>query len=343
MTIQPIFTGIHALIRDGLFALIVLTAAFSAAAAPAQSAAAPRPSFDCGLAQASAERLVCSDSELAALDRQLSEVYASARRKATNEHPSTLRAEQRGWIKGRNDCWKAKDLRACVIDAYRLRIVELQARYRLTPPTAITTFVCDGQPGNEIAVTFFATDPATLIAERGDQVSLMVQQAAASGSRYQGRNEWFWEHQGEATVVWGYGAAEMRCRPQPAPLAVPLVGTTWELTAIQSMDDAQGTTRIDQPERFRLHFAPDGSARFRLDCNRGVATWQATPSPEAGSGSLVFGPLASTKMLCPPGSMDRRWMQAVPYVRSYLIKEGRLYLSLMADGGIYEWLPAQAE
>jgi len=30
-----------------------------------------------------------------------------------------------------------------------------------------------------------------------------------------------------------------------------------------------------------------------------------------------------------------------PYVRSYLIKGGRLYLSLMADGGIYEFEPAK--
>jgi para-nitrobenzyl esterase len=28
------------------------------------------------------------------------------------------------------------------------------------------------------------------------------------------------------------------------------------------------------------------------------------------------------------------------YVRSYRLKNGRLYLSLMADGGIYEWRPA---
>ncbi|MCU0812246.1 MAG: hypothetical protein MUE59_14660, partial [Thiobacillaceae bacterium] len=31
------------------------------------------------------------------------------------------------------------------------------------------------------------------------------------------------------------------------------------------------------------------------------------------------------------------------HVRSYLLKDGKLYLSLMADGGIYEWAPPQAE
>ena len=60
--------------------------------------------------------------------------------------------------------------------------------------------------------SFFATDPPTAIAQRGDQVSFMVQQPAASGARYQGRNESLWEHQGEARIAWGYESPEMQCR-----------------------------------------------------------------------------------------------------------------------------------
>jgi para-nitrobenzyl esterase len=43
--------------------------------------------------------------------------------------------------------------------------------------------------------------------------------------------------------------------------------------------------------------------------------------------------------MCPPGSLHDRIVKQLPYVRSYLIKHGRLYLSLMADGGIYEFEP----
>jgi hypothetical protein len=43
----------------------------------------------------------------------------------------------------------------------------------------------------------------------------MTQQPAASGSRYQGRNESYWEHQGEARVVWGWQAPELRCLNTP--------------------------------------------------------------------------------------------------------------------------------
>jgi len=180
------------------------------AAGPSQ--AAP-PSFDCAKVEArSIEARICGDDELAALDRQLAEVYAQAAKKAVNEHPPVLKAEQRGWIKGRDDCWKASDVRACIADSYRTRTATLQAQYRLVAMTGPVSFTCDGNPANEVVVSYFDTDPKTAIAERGDSVSTMFLQPSASGAKYQGRNESLWEHQGEARITWGYGAPEMVCQ-----------------------------------------------------------------------------------------------------------------------------------
>jgi len=176
---------------------------------------AAEPAFDCTKADGTIEELICQDEKLAELDRKLAEVYTAAALKATNEHPPVLKAEQRGWIKGRNACWKSDDPRACTETDYRHRIAELQARYRLVPEKGPFWFACDGDPRNEVVVTFFETDPPTLIAERGDQVSLMVRQPSGSGAKYQGRNETFWEHKGEATIVWGYDAPEMHCVRKP--------------------------------------------------------------------------------------------------------------------------------
>lgn len=172
---------------------------------------AAAPAFDCSKVSGKVETLICQDDALAALDRKMAGVYKAATRKAANERPPVLKAEQRGWVKGRNDCWKASDLRACVNDEYLHRIAELQARYRLVPMRGPFFFACEGNAANEVAVSYFETDPPSLIAERGDQVSLMFVQRSGSGSRYQGRNEQFWEHHGEAKVVWGYGAPEMSC------------------------------------------------------------------------------------------------------------------------------------
>ena len=180
------------------------------------STLAQGPAFKCDKVEAeSVEALICQDAGLSALDQQLALVYAEASKKAVNEHPATLKAEQRGWIKGRDDCWKSQDQKLCVSDSYHQRIVELQARYRLVDSVGPVTWLCDGDSRNQVVVTFFKTEPATLIAERGDSTSLMTQQISASGSRYLGRNESFWEHQGEATIVWGYGAKEMKCKPSP--------------------------------------------------------------------------------------------------------------------------------
>ncbi|MBF7728953.1 MliC family protein [Pseudomonas sp. N040] len=178
----------------------------------AGSAMAQGPSFDCSKVEnGSIEELVCQNSELSALDQQMATVYAAALKKAGNEHPAYLKPTQRGWIKGRDDCWKADDIPACVRDNYVRRISELQARYRLVESIGPVTFSCNGNPADEVIVTFFKTVPATLIAERGDSTSLMYQAVSASGARYEGPNELFWEHQGTATIRWGYDAPEMAC------------------------------------------------------------------------------------------------------------------------------------
>lgn len=176
------------------------------------AAMAQGPSFSCTKLRAgSIEELVCKDEALSALDRQLASAYASASRKAKNEHPSRLKAEQRGWVKGRDDCWKSDDKRTCVQQVYEHRVVELQARYRLVDAMGPIRYACNGNRADEVTVTFFKTEPASLIAERGDSQSLMVREQAAGGTRYVGRNESFREQQGEATIVWGYGTPEMRC------------------------------------------------------------------------------------------------------------------------------------
>src|SRR5512135_1404820 len=84
-------------------AVAVAACALSAGPTTAHTVtAADEPSFDCSkVAAGSIESLICSDSRLSALDRQLAGVYAEATKKAVDEHPPVLQAEQRGWIKGR--------------------------------------------------------------------------------------------------------------------------------------------------------------------------------------------------------------------------------------------------
>lgn len=168
----------------------------------------------------SVEALVCERAGLALLDARVAQAFTAAQQRAANERPPVLAAEQQGWRRDRHDCWKAgPDVAsaadtaarvACVRESSARRLLELQARYRLVPLSATARWQCDDR--SEVTVSFFnATEPPSLIAERGDQSSLMTQQPAASGSRYQGRNESYWEHQGEARVVWGWQAPALHC------------------------------------------------------------------------------------------------------------------------------------
>lgn len=73
-----------------------------AAAEPPGPAAVPPTvpspaSFDCARADKAAEKLICADPDLAALDRQIGDLYRTAVTRAGN-HAATLKGEQRRWL-----------------------------------------------------------------------------------------------------------------------------------------------------------------------------------------------------------------------------------------------------
>jgi para-nitrobenzyl esterase len=82
-------------------------------------------------------------------------------------------------------------------------------------------------------------------------------------------------------------------------------------------------------------FGADGKVSVKADCNRGHGTWTSS-APNA----LHFGPLATTRAMCPPGSMSDRFLRDFGHMMSYVLKDGKLHISLMADGGIYDFEPA---
>ena len=150
------------------------------------------PSFDCSKAQSSAEQLICTDADLAALDRRVADRYAAAIDAARGldvgaaEAEDRLRTYQRGWVKGRDECWKAEDLRACVEDAYLRREGELVAEWMLETPTGLAAWACDGNPANEVVTVFFDTELPSVRFERGDGIDTGSLVRTGSGSRYEG-------------------------------------------------------------------------------------------------------------------------------------------------------------
>jgi len=118
----------------------------------------------------------------------------------------------------------------------------------------------------------------------------------------------------------------------------PLAGTTWRLISIESMSNEQPGTTIDDPAKYTVTFGKDGRAAFQVDCNRGNGSWTAAAAA-SDSGSLTFGPIALTKMFCPQPSVDATVAADLGRVRSYLLSDGKLHLSMEADSGIMHWEP----
>ncbi|RDV26792.1 DUF1311 domain-containing protein [Alteromonas aestuariivivens] len=176
------------------------------------SPSAAGPSFDCtSVRPGSMEERVCQQPSLAKLDLKMDTVYQQAVKLSDEHMLPNLRAQQRGWIKGRDDCWKSAEPDNCIALSYQQRISELQAWYRLVNHSDPVDYQCGESPANVITVSFFQSLMPALVAERGDQAELMYLQASASGTKYSGRNHEFWEHSGEARVVWGTNSTVMTC------------------------------------------------------------------------------------------------------------------------------------
>ncbi|WP_395332363.1 MliC family protein [Novosphingobium sp. BL-8H] len=166
------------------------------AATDAAPVAVATPSFDCAKADGDAQKLVCSTPELAAMDRELMRLYDLA---LTGPHisaarKSELQATQRGWIKGRDDCWKADDKPACVRDQYAMRIHELRQGYadaRADDAKGVSkgplALACKGQDFL-VSVTFVNTDPGAVWLFWRDQGVGLAHVVSASGALYEGQN-----------------------------------------------------------------------------------------------------------------------------------------------------------
>lgn len=111
-----------------------------------------------------------------------------------------------------------------------------------------------------------------------------------------------------------------------------LDGTSWQLVKFEGGDGTVLTP--DVKGKYTIHFEKDGRFNMRVDCNRGMGTW-LSPGPN----QVQFGRLAMTRAMCPPDPLNDRIIKDWEFLRSYVVKEGRLFLALMADGGIYTFEP----
>lgn len=133
-----------------------------------------------------------------------------------------------------------------------------------------------------------------------------------------------------ATTVFLAGCAA------PPATPVKLDDTRWTLVAFAPAAAGAGEIRPARPDQYRLEFLPAGRLAAQIDCNRGSGTWQSTATPAHGGG-LKLGPLALTRMMCPPDPLGQRLPQDITNIEAYRVVDGRLHLDLAGNAGSYIW------
>jgi uncharacterized protein/phospholipid N-methyltransferase len=177
-----------------------------------------QPSFDCSKASGSIEELICQNDEFAALDHKLAKYFKLATESYPAEELKTLKAGQRGWIKGRNDCWKSDDKSKCVRSHYQHRITDLQITTGSAVITHSAVFICNPDKHDSITAVFYKETelPAAVLTRLSDEIDeqkLLFLTRSGSGARYLGRNVEFWSKGSEAIVTWGViDTTEFKCK-----------------------------------------------------------------------------------------------------------------------------------
>ena len=196
--------------------LAVVLSVIAATLAPAYAASAPSSggSVDCASPSGDVEGAICTEAALAAQDRKLVDVYAAASRSASAEQKNRLFAEQQSWLSERNRCSGAKDRTACLMDRYTRRIADLQAQFKLVASRGPFRYECNKSTSDILTAQYFETDPPTARFFHDGRTVTAYLARAGSGARYENANISYWEHQGEASVVW-YGR-KMTCNASAA-------------------------------------------------------------------------------------------------------------------------------
>lgn len=121
------------------------------------------------------------------------------------------------------------------------------------------------------------------------------------------------------------GGTGQASSPEPDPAAVTrpaapgpsLAASSWYW--LGTIGPAEFVAPAD-PGNFNLEFLDGGQLAAQIDCNRGTSSWR-----QSGN-TMRIGPLATTRMACPPGSEATRFGRQLGQVRSAVVVRGLLEL-----------------
>jgi uncharacterized protein len=177
-----------AMFKIRILTLSLFGAAALAAGACAGSAQAASPSFNCARVTSRAEELICGDRELASMDVEATRLFRLVRDhgKRPAAEKQALNDDRGQWLKMRDECGFADDVRNCVLTSYAVRIHSLREKHaeaRTSDADGITRGPFDLACKNlkqSVKATFIRSDPPISTVQMPDSVHVGI----GSGRRY---------------------------------------------------------------------------------------------------------------------------------------------------------------
>ncbi len=129
-----------------------------------------------------------------------------------------------------------------------------------------------------------------------------------------------------------------RLPSHPLPSRLPprgtLQGVVWEWQGSQYSDDTEAVP--EDPSRYTIEFADDGTATIQADCNQVRADYVANEDDS----TLSITPGASTKVACPEDSLDSEFMRDLEGAAIYFFDDaGDLLIDIKFDSGTMRFSP----
>jgi len=116
--------------------------------------------------------------------------------------------------------------------------------------------------------------------------------------------------------------------------ATSLVGPVWEWESSTFQDGTVLAT--GDPSRYTLQLLPDGNALVQADCNFGTGTYQETQT------GFTLGPVGTTKIACPPDSLDSEFLGQLRNIDRYVFNEDGVLFYLLDDAGTMQFRAGEA-
>ena len=137
-----------------------------------------------------------------------------------------------------------------------------------------------------------------------------------------------------ATVMVGCASGGMSGQSTHTMDPQAVLNKTWQWESTVTPVDK---IEVPNPERYTILLTHDGKVQARFDCNRGGGSYKIS------EGKLSFGPMMSTRMACPPDTLDAPFMKDLQRVTSFFIEKGNLYLELPFDSGTMKFRNAAGQ